>query len=734
MNQSRVSGRKNDTAILNDNSQSRDTSNLIPAKDQNGNQVEYLNERIRQLEHQVLLERIRNEQLLSLNEFSHELESLLDQPVEAQLAANTLFSAFKCSLVLILSHNPTEQRLVLIAAAGQDASNLSPNFRHSLTRGLVGRAIRARRSLINQDSGALQSQEDIGDQLYQSQLVVPLLHNGFLEGAILLADRDKNSFDPEDLPYVEALGSRMVVAWQNDYNRLTLAELVESAASLSGTLNPHQLLDKVADIARRSTKATFALVAIREDEEWKTGSGGKVPLMFDTTRAGLISLLDEVQKSGTTMRVRDIRKDVRTRHLPIDVGEFHNLLATPILLDQQQTGVILVFGKKTATVFSEQDEFLLNLLGAHAVVSIERCLLDEELRSTLKSTQLFYDLSIRISESDDLTTAAYVIGRTAFRLFQAVTCGLILFSETNQVEASVLFPTDEIGLSHPEELIQQAMQGRQIAYQGAKDSVSRLAIPIQTPRRCYGALWLELSESAQHSHRPVEEVRILINQSAVALERSILLSETRQQAEQIASAYDQLEQSYDQTLLALTNALEARDHETETHTQRVSTISLLIGKELSLSPQDLIVLKRGALLHDIGKIGISDNILRKNGQLDPAEWDLMRKHPAIGAEIVSGIPSLKDTLTIIANHHERWDGSGYPAGLVGDQIPLLARIFIVADVYDALTSHRPYRTEDFSHEDALAYLKSQSGILFDPEIVLILDKILTENPSPPDII
>ena len=137
------------------------------------------------------------------------------------------------------------------------------------------------------------------------------------------------------------------------------------------------------------------------------------------------------------------------------------------------------------------------------------------------------------------------------------------------------------------------MQGRQIAYQGAKDSVSRLAIPIQTPRRCYGALWLELSESAQHSHRPVEEVRILINQSAVALERSILLSETRQQAEQIASAYDQLEQSYDQTLLALTNALEARDHETETHTQRVSTISLLIGKELGLRSARFDRLKTG---------------------------------------------------------------------------------------------------------------------------------------------
>jgi putative nucleotidyltransferase with HDIG domain len=730
MNQSRVLSRLNDVPILNDNAQSRNSVNLPAAQEPTDS--ESLLQRIKELEHQVLLERIRNEQLLSLNEFSHELESLLDQPVEAQLAANTLYSAFKCSLVLILSHNPSEQRLMLIAAAGRDATCLSPNFRHSLTRGLIGRAIRARRSLINQDSGVLQSQTEIGDQPYVSQMVVPLLHNGFLEGAILLADHDEHAFDPEDLPYVEALGSRMVVAWQNDYNRLTLAELVESAASLSTTLNPNQLLDRVADIARRSTKATFALVAIREDEEWKTGSGGKAPLMFDTTRSGLHSLLDNVQKTGVTMRVRDIRKDSRTRHLAMDVGDFRTLLATPILLDQQQIGVILVFGKKTATVFSEQDEFLLNLLGTHAVVSIERCLLDEELRSTLKSTELFYDLSIRIAESDDLTTAAYVIGRTAFRLFQATNCGLVLYSEKNRVEASVLFPADDPGVVHPEELIRRAMQTRQIAYQGAKDSGSRLAIPIQTTRRCYGALWLELGESTQHAHRPVEEIRILINQSSVALERSILLSETRQQAEQIATAYHSLEESYDQTLLALTNALEARDHETETHTQRVSTISLNIGKEMGLGTEDLTVLKRGALLHDIGKIGISDNILRKSGQLDASEWDLMQKHPGIGAEIVSGIPSLKDTLTIIANHHERWNGSGYPNGLVAEETPLLARIFIVADVFDALTSPRPYRTKDYTQADALDYIKSQSGILFDPKIVCVLEKILQENPTLPD--
>ena len=244
-------------------------------------QIDELQEHILDLEQKLLVERIRNEQLLSLNEFSHQLESLLDQPVEAQLAANTLYNAFKCSLVLIMTHNPSDQRLVLNAASGPDAATLPQNFRHSLTRGLVGRAIRAHRPLVRQDTGSLQETTEIGIAEYRSQLVVPLSHRGYLEGIILLADREKHAFDPEDIPYVEALGNRLVVAWDNDRNRSTLAELVESAASLSTTLNPDQLLDRVAEIARHTTQASYALVAIKENSEWKTGTAGKVPLMFE---------------------------------------------------------------------------------------------------------------------------------------------------------------------------------------------------------------------------------------------------------------------------------------------------------------------------------------------------------------------------------------------------------------------------------------------------------------------
>lgn len=727
MNQSRILGRQTNAKNFTDTFGLPENLSHLKATDQN---IELLTRRIKELEHRLLIERIRNEQLLSLNEFSHQLENLLDQPVEAQLAANTLHAVFKCNLVLVLFHNPAEQRLQLMAAAGPDAQGLSANFRHSLTRGLVGRAIRARRPLITQDSNDPNQVVEMAHLQYRAQMVVPLMYHSNLEGAIILCDSEPDAFDPEDLPYVEALANRLMIAWENDRNWHNLTELVKSAASLSTTLNPAQLLDRIAEIACNSTGASFALVGIRHEDhrEWQTGSSGKTPLPFHSTRAEWNSLLQTIFNSKTSLRIRDLHKDPRTAHLTSAAGDCRSMLATPILIDGEPTGVILLFGKQTAPAFSEQDEFLLNLLSTHAAVSVERCLLDEQLRTTLKTTQLLYDLSIRIAETDNLHSAAQVIGRTAFRLFQASTCGLVLFSEEGLVEASVVFPGDDPQIQHPEELIRQTMETRQIAFQPLSDDQSRIAIPIQTPRRCYGALWLEMDPNLQTSHQPVDEIRILINQAAVALERSILLAETRQQASKIAQAYTELEQSYDQTLLALMNSLEARDHETERHTLRVSQIALAIGERLGLSASELKALQRGALLHDIGKIGISDSILLKKGKLDPAEWNLMRKHPDIGAEIIRDIPFLSEAIPVVANHHERWNGSGYPKGLRGEEIPLLARIFIVADVFDALTSDRIYR-EKVTYQAALEYINSQSGILFDPHIVGVLNRVIQDLPE-----
>ena len=155
---------------------------------------------------------------------------------------------------------------------------------------------------------------------------------------------------------------------------------------------------------------------------------------------------------------------------------------------------------------------------------------------------------------------------------------------------------------------------------------------------------------------------------------------------------------------------------------RVSRLACLLGETIGLNGHQLKALERGALLHDIGKIGISDKILHKPGKLTDEEWRLMRIHPDIGARIVEGIPFLQETLPVIRYHHERWDGSGYPLGLREKDIPIQARIFAVADVFDALTSKRSYR-EKSTPEEALQYLRDQAGILFDPVIVDALAQI-----------
>jgi putative nucleotidyltransferase with HDIG domain len=170
------------------------------------------------------------------------------------------------------------------------------------------------------------------------------------------------------------------------------------------------------------------------------------------------------------------------------------------------------------------------------------------------------------------------------------------------------------------------------------------------------------------------------------------------------------------------SALDARDQETEGHSMRVSRLACLLGEELGLSGQQLKALERGSLLHDIGKIGISDTILHKPGKLTDDEWRIMRIHPDIGARIVEGIPFLQDTLQVIRYHHERWDGSGYPMGLKGSAIPIQARIFAVADVFDALTSNRTYREKSLPDE-AVQYLRDHAGSLFDPSIVEALSNV-----------
>ena len=202
----------------------------------------------------------------------------------------------------------------------------------------------------------------------------------------------------------------------------------------------------------------------------------------------------------------------------------------------------------------------------------------------------------------------------------------------------------------------------------------------------------------------------------------------RREAALLARAHmaDELEKTSATTLIALTRALDARDQDTEGHSERVAALAVEIGSEMGLEDAVLHPLRLAALLHDIGKIGIPDAILHKPGPLDEQEWALMRKHPQTGYDILRNIPYLAPALDAILHHHEKYNGKGYPAGISGDAISLSARILAVVDVYDALTSHRPYRPA-FSPEKALEMIRGEAGQQFDPAVVQALVRIPEVN-------
>ena len=277
------------------------------------------------------------------------------------------------------------------------------------------------------------------------------------------------------------------------------------------------------------------------------------------------------------------------------------------------------------------------------------------------------------------------------------------------------------------EIIRDVMVSGQLIYLSRGHSVIRVCLPIQTPIRKYGAVWMDISENQGNKHAAnPNDLQALVSQTAIALERSLLLVESQRQAVEIKAAYDMLESTYDQTLAALMSALDARDRETEGHSLRVSHLAAKLGKALNFSHEQLKVLERGSLLHDIGKIGIRDTILHKPGPLSEAEWEKMRRHPIYAYEMLSPISYLHRALEIPYYHHERWDGSGYPHALKGEDIPLVARLFAIVDVWDALSTDRPYRKK-MPRSEVISYISENSGKLFDPTLVKVFLSVIEKE-------
>ncbi len=355
---------------------------------------------------------------------------------------------------------------------------------------------------------------------------------------------------------------------------------------------------------------------------------------------------------------------------------------------------------------------------------------EEKIKSQLKRMAALRAIDLAISSSLDLNLALSVVLSQVTAQLNVDAADILLLSSQNLLEykTGLGFRTDALTSS-------KLQMGEGYAGMAALQQ-KIISVPdlqhgktgfLRSPRfasegfQCYYGLPLiakgrvrGVLEIFHRSHlRPdvdwLDFMETLAGQAAIAVENAMLLKELQRTNFELTLAYNT-------TIEGWSRALDLRDRDTEGHTERVTDLAIKLARRLGLGEAELVHVRRGAILHDIGKMAIPDSILLKPGPLTIDEWEIIRQHPRYAYELLSPISYLGQAIDIPHYHHEKWDGSGYPTGLKDNQIPLHARLFAVIDVYDALTSHRPYRAP-WSRQKALDFIRDQSGKHFDPAIV-----------------
>ena len=409
------------------------------------------------------------------------------------------------------------------------------------------------------------------------------------------------------------------------------------------------------------------------------------------------------------------------------VNPVEHLMGVPVLNNDELTGLLVVWRTGAEQEFQPAELNFLTGLAQQAAVAIENARLfklEQERRQEAENLQV---AATAVASSLDLQQVLQTIMIALKHVIPYDSASMLLLEGDHvRLRAAQGLPKPEMALNQlfsssnallhaihlsgkPVILPDAQMDPRFEAWAGADGTHGWLGVPLIARGEVIGYITLDSKRVDAFRDKDAVLAQTFAHQAAAAIDNARLYSGLEQ-------ANRELSRAYDTTLEGWGNALELRDKETQGHTRRVADLTIRLGRQLGLEEPELTHLRRGVLVHDIGKMGVSDEILHKEGSLTKKEWDEMRKHPQYAFDLLYPIPYLRSALTVAYCHHERWNGSGYPRGLSGEEIPLPARIFAVVDVWDALLSDRPYR-KAWPRKKVLDYLNEQAGILFDPKIV-----------------
>lgn len=452
---------------------------------------------------------------------------------------------------------------------------------------------------------------------------------------------------------------------------------------------------------------------------------------------GLVGL---VAKTGQVLNISDTSRD--SRWITID-QTILSALFVPVKFEDNLLGVIALFSEEKEA-FLLADEQNVSSLANSLAVAIENKKNQDLVKKQLLRLSALHNIDLAINGNMDLHSTLNIVITNVTDQLNIDAANIILFNQYSlsyELAAGRGFLTQSIPGN---ELRQRTFFAEKIIKERRIIHFSDISDPLIPP--FFASMWtaegftdywgvpliakgevkgvlevFQRSKSNQESDWQYY-LETLAGQAAIAIDGTEMF-------EDLQHSNIDLKLAYDATIEGWSRAMDLRDKETENHTKRVVEKTLEMAIAMGIENEELVHIRRGALLHDVGKVGVPDGILLKPGPLTPEEWTIMKKHPDYAYEMLSSISYLHRALDIPCCHHEKWDGSGYPRGLKGTQIPVAARLFAIVDVWDALRSDRPYR-KAWEKKEVLEYIQKETGKHFDPEVVKVFFKII-EKEEPP---
>ena len=691
-----------------------------------------------------------------LYNLSHRLTESLDSHQVATKALDHICTALGAFKGVIYVPRPEIDRWELLAAVGmkpieQETFNQVAGV--PLTSGLTGWAASHKKTAIAPDVAKDKRWLTIPglDEWVRSAMATPLLAGNIIVGVLNLLSDQIDAFREDDAEIVQAAAASVAVALQNA--RLYAAEKrraerlveisklgVEIAALHEASTVLNILVTRAAAIMESAT-CTVMLIDTSTNEAVLAAQTGLPEGASPELRTPLeLQLLRHSVESSQPIIIPDINHDAPAIRAVLVRPDVRAFFAYPMIRAGRTIGFI-TFSKLTLHTPSVAEIAACQLLAERAAVALENARLFEETTRSLNQLQALHTIDMTIASSFDLRlTLNILLEQTRTQLGVDAVDVLVYNPHAQMLDyaAGIGFHTTALqgthlrlgqgyagiaGLErktiHVSNLREHKTDFLRSPNFKAEEFDTYFGVPLIAKGQVKGVLEVFHRSPLQPNQNWMDFMETLAKQAAIAIDNATLFSD-------LQSSNAELMLAYDTTLSGWSKALDLRDRETEGHTQRVVETTVKLARAMGVPEAELANVRRGALLHDIGKMGIPDEILNKPGPLTAEDWTIMRQHPVYAHELLSPITYLRPAMDIPYNHHEKWDGSGYPNGLKGEQIPLAARIFAVVDVFDALTSDRPYRLA-WTREKVLEYIRKQSGKHFDPQVVEAFMKLVGEE-------